>query len=153
MYYQQEVCHQLTSVPGVDFFLSDITATTTGATRAVHPGLAFWVAIDPCAVSEIQIYTAMRNNVFRADLKLMTHTKTELTGCDREIKSVTMALKDFGPGYVQNKVSANLQSGSHYCRDRLYLKQSTEGLGYERIIRRAQEVLSQYGLHLQLETY
>ena len=152
-YYQQDVCRQLTSVPGVDFFLSDITATTTRATRVVHPGLAFWVAIDPDLTSEIQIYTAMRNNVFHADLKLMSNTQTDLLETDRQIKNLGLAVKDFGPGYVQSRVNAGLGPNSQYFRERFYLRRGRESDLYNEVILTAQQALSELGLHLHVETF
>ena len=153
-YYQQEVCGQLSQFAGIEFFLSTITATVTRmkASRVIHPGLAFWVAVDPAVASDLHVYTAMRKNAFSAELKLMT-SKSAVTETDRQINNVAMAVKDFGPGYVQSKVSSGLGPGAEYLRDRLYLSMAPEHSHYQQVIVCAQQALGQVGLHLHVETY
>ena len=151
--YQYEVCEQLKGIPGVLFFLSSITATVTMATRAVHPGIAFWLAADPQVVQEYQIYTALRNNTYGASLKIITH-RTANNEIDRHVNNVSMAVKDFGPGYVQDKIRlAGLPETRHYLRERIYMRSTPEETYYIDVLSRAQQILASQGLVFHLERF
>ena len=151
--YQQGLCEQIKMMPGVVFFISSITATVTMATRTVHPGIAFWIATDPNIVKEYQIYTALRNNGFGAELKIVTPRNAN-SEVDRQLQNLSTTVKDFGPGYVQDKMNVVCpQESSQHMRERIYLKSAPKGTSYSTVLFRAQEILSSQGLDFYLEVF
>ena len=141
-------------MPGIEYFLSAITATScrTNNTKVIHPGVAFWVGTDPILTSDFDICTGMRQNTFNADLKLMT-CKSANSEADRQVSNVAMAVKDFGPGYVQSQVNAHLDPATLYLRERIYLRAAPRDTSYPPLILQAQEALSRLGLYVHVETF
>ena len=150
--YQQTACEQLKQLPGVEFFLSSITATTIAQNKTVNPGLAFWVALNQFEVHESLVYITMRNNEYGADLKIMTH-KSGQNEYEQHVHNLSLLVKDYGPGFVQTKVASALGPGEQYLRDRIYMRAAPADAIYPKVLLTAQQVLGRMGLQLYLETY
>ena len=146
--HQRQVCDQLKAISGTVFFISSITATVTMTTKAVHPGIAFWVGVDTRVVQEYHIYTSLRNNSLGAEVKIITH-RTAANELQRQVNAVSMAVKDYGPGYVEAKVCLP----EPYLRERFYMRAAPGDAVYTDIIQNAHLTLAQLGLVFHLETY
>lgn len=152
-FFQQHTCNQLKEIEGIEFFLSVISATVTVPKKDVNPAIAFWIAINPYRIQEYAIYNLMRSNTFGAELKIMTN-KTAKGELERQVNNVAMALKDYGAGYVHNKLENLLPDdiSKDYRCQQLHMK-AEQGTDYPGILMRAQRALLQHGLNLLVETY
>ena len=152
VHYQQNTDSRLQMIPGIEFFLSAVTATVTVtagvAEKDVKPALAYWVGGRVDALQDAQLYISMRSNTFGATLKLMTH-KTARNEHERQLNNLAMAVKDFGQGFVQSKV--NSVSGGGYEPIRLYMKEAKSP--YFDTLRQACPRLAEAGLGLHVEHF
>ena len=152
-YFQKAACDLLQEFPGVEFFLSSITATTSvGKVKSVNPGLAFWVAIDTRTGHESQVYLTMRNSRLGAELKILTH-KSVPSEVDLQVHYLSIVLKDYGPGFVETKVASTLGPGEQYLRDRVYMRAAQPDADYLQKLLLAQEALCNLGLQMHVETF
>ena len=151
--YQKAASDQMKLIPGIEFFICTITATTsTGKVKTINPALGFWVAIDTSLVHESQIYISMRNNGFGAELKIMTH-KSVQNELELHVHNLSMIVKDYVPGFIQNKVLAMVGPNERFHRERLYIRAAHSGATYPGALCAAQQTLAHYGLQLYMETY
>lgn len=150
--FQQLMSSQLMTMDGIPFFVTAVTATVSVSknTRAIHPGLAFWVATNPTVVKEFQVFTMLRSNSHGASLKIMSTTANQ-NDPRHNVENICMVLKDFGHGFVKQKLDFHTGTNK-YKKERLYMKAGPD-MDYSRILLNAQRVLSQFGLDLYIETF
>lgn len=135
---------------GIDFFLSTITATISMPSKDVNPALAFWVVINPSYLQECTVYQQMRSNTFGAELKIMTN-KTAKNEVERQSCHVSMALKDYGHGYVRSMLDFLLPAEYKPCQyGRVYIR---AGMKYTNDVLNARHTLERHGVELNIETF
>lgn len=147
---QQEFCNILKGLPGLHFFLSSVTATWTKATKRIHPAVVFWAAKDPFALEDLQMYSSLRNKSFGSELKFVNMKGAN--AADFQLNHLCIALKDFGPGWVQQKLDYTVGNQS-YLRDRIYCKKGTDSFDFFSIFENAVYKLGSHGLNIHLETF
>lgn len=147
--FQRQMCRQLMTVPGVYFFICSITATKTGTTGDIHPGLGFWVVADPYQIIDCQVYTMIRNNGFGAELKILKQRSTDQLD-HGQVHSLSIILKDMGVGYVSKKL-VDAGGSPNYHKDRVFLKAGSAR--YADILLNAQMKLVSCGLNLHIQTF
>lgn len=152
--FQEQLCNELMGVPGVIFFISAITATRTTSSGDIHPGLAFWLVADPYNIQECQVFTMLRKNIYRAELKLLKYTARVVKCDEKQADSLSMVLKDTGVGYVTQKLAeANGSGSSGGQKERIYLRAGPVGDRYTGVLINAQKWFAHVGVHMSIRTF
>ena len=129
---RQHLDHIVSSVSGVQMFVSAVTATASSAVRGgqrIAPAVAYWVVSDPALFTEANFYTLLRQVTaerFGAQLKLVIQRK-ELPLVEQFLFTLSLIVKDYKDGYVRNKVDSLGGDNAHahplikiYLRDKGY---------------------------------
>lgn len=153
--YQEAASKQVQQIPGVDYFISSLTATASfasGKPTSVNPGIAFWIVTDAQFTNELLLFTRLRKNPFGAALRMITMKKT--TTCEevRQLNNLAITLKDSCYGYIQQRIES--ETGMSSARNFICVNMAGQnGTKYRNILQQAGTALQNWGLSTQLDEY
>ena len=137
-------------IPGIAFFLSAITATTTrpkvfsaGFPVKNNPGLAQWIISSDPLFNELEFYRRVHSKGFGAHLKPLVDQPGQARKAEMS-NALFLVAKDYGEGFVRNKVNASscaltmAEDGQSWCHPLIKFYTQPEYLG---VIRTAQNEL------------
>ena len=127
---REELDKMVQTLPGVLFFVSAITATSSKNrsqgvyTHFIHPGVGYWVVTDPdVGFNQQQLFTTMQLNRFRASMKLLLQPYQQEE--KHILNSLHLVLRNTMDGCIPSMVQASAlqclgQEGGNYPVMKIY---------------------------------